>query len=327
MVRLETEYLGLKLQNPLIASSSGLTNSVDKVCKLEKDGIGAVVLKSLFEEQIGLSIDNYLANDSGDYPEAMDYVKNYVRSQSIADYLVLIRECKEQTNIPIIASINCHSTGEWMSFAKDIEDAGADAIELNIFQLNASLNSDSAAYEQLHYNIVKQITKVVSIPIAVKLSSYFNNIVGVVDRLKAEGAAGVVLFNKFYQPDIDIDKLELTSSEIFSVPSDLYPTLRWTAFVSGLTKGIDISGSTGVHDWDSVIKLILAGASSVQLCSALYKNGNSILSQFIVCLEEWMVLKGFESIADFKGKLDYKNSEDPSMFERVQFMKYFSSRA
>lgn len=326
MISLETSYLGLKLRNPLIASSSGLTNSVDKIVKLEKDGIGAVVLKSLFEEQINLSIKNYLDNDQGDYPEAMDYVQSYVRSQSITDYLDLIRGAKEKTNIPIIASINCHSKGEWTEFARDIESAGADAIELNIFQLGASLKGDSEQYEQIHYDIVKAIKKEVAIPVSVKLGIYFNNIVRVVDRLKAEGAAGVVLFNRFYQPDIDIDKLEITSSEVFSVPSDLHPTLRWVALVSGLTEKIDLSASTGVHDWDSVIKLVLAGASSVQICSALYKNGNGLISQFIVCLEEWMEQKGFKSLNDFKGKLNYKNSEDPTLYERVQFMKYFSSR-
>ncbi len=327
MISLETKYLGLQLRNPLIASSSGLTNSVDKIVKLEKDGIGAVVLKSLFEEQINLSIKNYLDNEKGDYPEAMDYVQSYVRSQSISEYLDLIRGAKDKTSIPVIASINCHSTGEWIEFAKEIEEAGADAIELNVFQLGASLKGDPNEYEQIHYDIVKKIRKAVSVPISVKIGMQFNNIVRVVDRLKAEGAAGVVLFNRFYQPDIDIEKMEITSSEVFSVPSDLYPTLRWTAFVSGLTANIDVSASTGVHDWDSVIKLLLAGADSIQMCSALYKNGNGVISQFIVCLEEWMEQKGYESLNEFRGKLNYKNSEDPTLYERVQFMKYFSSRS
>lgn len=323
MTSLKTSYLGLQLENPLIASSSGLTNSVDKVIALEKAGIGAVVLKSLFEEQINMNAGN--AIDQGqDYPEAFDYVKNYVRSENLENYLELVRSCKEQTSIPIIASINCYSGGEWTDFAKRIEEAGADALELNVFIMNAALKDDGS-FEDKHYQIVKNIQKVVSIPISVKISFYFDNIVHLVDRIKAEGAKGVVMFNRFYQPDIDIDKIELTSSDIFSNPSDLHNTLRWVAITSGLTKNIDISASTGVHDWDSVIKLLLAGAQSVQVCSALYKNGNGIISQMTTALEEWMDQKGFESIDDFRGKLNYSNSEEPAFYERVQFMKYYSS--
>lgn len=323
MTSLKTSYLGLTLENPLIASSSGLTNSVEKVLALEKAGIGAVVLKSLFEEQINQAVNNAI-EQGNDYPEAYDYIQNYMRSENIENYVSLVRDCAEQAKIPIIASINCFSGGEWVDFAKRIEEAGANAIELNVFILNASLkNSDS--YEEKHYEIVKQIKKVVSIPVSVKMSYFFNNVIKVIDGLKAEGAKGVVLFNRFYQPDIDIDKLELTSADVFSVPSDLHNTLRWVAIASGMTKNIDISASTGVHDWDSVIKLILAGADTVQLCSALYQNGNGIISQINTCLEVWMEQKGFETLKDFKGKLNFSNSNDPSFYERVQFMKYFSS--
>ncbi|MFB6342802.1 dihydroorotate dehydrogenase-like protein [Saccharicrinis sp. FJH62] len=323
MISLKTSYLGLELENPLIASSSGLTNSVEKVLELEKAGIGAVVLKSLFEEQINMNAGNAM-DQSQDYPEAYDYVKNYVRSENLESYLKLVRECSEQTSIPVIASINCYSGGEWVDFAKRIEEAGADALELNVFIMNASLKDDSS-FDDKHYEIVRKVKKVVSIPVSVKISYYFNNIVKVVDRLKGEGAEGVVLFNRFYQPDINIDKLELTASDIFSVPSDLHNTLRWVAITSGQTDHIDISASTGVHDWDSVIKLILAGAQTVQVCSALYKNGNGIVSQMTTALEEWMNQKGFNTLKDFRGKLNYSNSEDPAFYERVQFMKYYSS--
>ena len=323
MISLKTSYLGLELENPLIASSSGLTDSAEKVLKLEKAGIGAVVLKSLFEEQINMNAGSAI-DQSQDYPEAFDYVKNYVRSENLETYLNLVRSCSEKASIPIIASINCYSGGEWVDFAKRIEEAGADALELNVFIMNASLKDDSG-FDNKHYEIVRNIRKVVSIPVSVKISFYFNNIVHVVDRLKAEGAKGVVLFNRFYQPDINIDKMELTSSEVFSVPSDLHNTLRWVAITSGMTDHIDISASTGVHDWDSVIKLILAGAQTVQVCSTLYKNGNSIISQMTTALEEWMKLKGFHTLNDFRGKLNYSNSEDPAFYERVQFMKYYSS--
>ena len=323
MTSLKTSYLNLQLKNPLIASSSGLTNSVEKIIALEKAGIAAVVLKSLFEEQINMNIGNAL-EQGNDYPEALDYVKQYVRTENIQSYLELVKEAKDKTDIPIIASINCHSAGEWIEFAKNIEDAGADALELNMFILNTSVH-DNNEYLQKHFEVVKHVKSFIKIPVSVKISSYFNNIVNVVDKLKGAGASGVVLFNRFYQPDIDLDKLEMVNGDVFSSPTDLNNTLRWVAITSGLTNNIDISASTGIHDWDSVIKLLLAGASSVQLCSALYKNGNGLISQMLTCLEEWMEQKGFNTLDDFKGKLNYKNNQDPSFFERVQFMKYYSS--
>ena len=326
MSNLQTNYLGLTMRNPLIASSSGLTNSAEKVVRLEKEGIGAVVLKSLFEEQIEAEIGHILENQSGDYPEAQEYVRYYVKSNSLENYLQLIRECKAKTSIPIIASINCKSDGEWTSFAKEIETAGADAIELNIFKLNTDLQIKNTDFEEAHFQIVRTIASKVSIPISVKISSYFNNIPSVVERFKAEGAKGIVLFNRFYQPDIDINKQSVTSGDIFSHSSEIYNTIRWAALVSGIVKNIDISSSTGVHEYDDVIKLLLSGAKTVQLCSVLYKQGIGAVSQFLVCLEEWMVQKGYESVSDFNSLMNYKNTTNPSLFERAQFMKYYSGR-
>ncbi len=325
MINMETKYLGLTLSNPLVVSSSGLTNSVEKVIKLEKEGIGAVILKSLFEEQIFAEANQFLNNSEGQYPEALDYVNTYVRSQNVEKYLDLIRSCKGATTIPIIASINCFSSGEWTSFAKDIEEAGADALELNIFFLNNG-SVPSAEYEETYFKIVRQIKKVVSIPVSVKLSPYFSNLVSVVDRLKGEGAAGVTLFNKFYQPDIDINHLKVTAAEVFSVPTDQYQTLRWVSIVSGMENNMDISSSTGVHDYDAVLKMLLAGANTVQLCSAIYQQGAEIINQILVCMEEWMAQKEFNTIEDFRGLLNYKSIKDPSLYERSQFMKYYSSR-
>ncbi len=326
MINMETKYLGLTLANPLIVSSSGLTNSVEKVIKLEKEGVGAVILKSLFEEQIFAEANQFLKNPEGQYPEALDYVNTYVRSQNIEKYLDLIRGCKDGTSIPIIASINCFSAGEWTSFAKDIEEAGADAIELNIFMLNNGSIESNEAYEETYYKIVREVKKVVTIPVSVKLSPYFNNLVHVVDRIKAEGAAGVTLFNKFYQPDIDINNLKVTAAEVFSVPTDQYQTLRWTSIVSGVDYNIDISASTGVHDYDAVIKMLLAGAQTVQLCSAVYQQGAEVINHILVCMEEWMTQKDFNTVDDFRGMLNYKSIKDPSLYERSQFMKYYSSK-
>lgn len=325
MISLETQYLGMTLANPLVVSSSGLTNSVDKVVNLAKEGVGAVVLKSLFEEQIMAEASQTLNNTEGQYPEALDYVQTYVRSQSVAAYLELIRGCKEKTSIPVIASINCFSAGEWTNFAKSIEEAGADAIELNIFSLNTGIHQNSEEYEQTYYKIVREVKKVVNIPIAVKLSFYFSNLVHVIDRLKAEGAESVVLFNRFYQPDINIQSLKVTAADVFSVPSDQFQTLRWSSIVSGVTK-MDVSASTGVHDYDAVIKMLLAGAQTVQLCSAIYQQGKEILSQILVCMEEWMEQKNFDTVDEFRGLMDYRSIQDPSLYERNQFMKYYSAR-
>ncbi|WP_439185635.1 dihydroorotate dehydrogenase-like protein [Carboxylicivirga taeanensis] len=326
MANLETKYLGLTLKNPIIVSSSGLTNSVEKIGKLADAGAGAVVLKSLFEEQINHEINSIIYKGEGfDYPEAADYVKGYTRDNSVADYLKVIKEAKAKYDIPIIASINCFSSDEWVDFAQQIEKAGADALELNVFVLNTDKNSGSEDYENLYVEIVSNVSKVVNIPVSVKLGLYFSNLVNVVNRLSVSGAKGVVMFNRFYEPDIDINKLALTSAEILSSPADMRRTLRWVAITSDKVHNIDISASTGVHDGAAVIKQLLAGAATVQTCSAIYKNGPKVLTQMLNELKQWMDEKGYASINDFRGLMNYSRIENPAIYERAQFMKYFSS--
>jgi len=326
MANLETKYLGLTLKNPIIVSSSGLTNSVEKIGKLAEAGAGAVVLKSLFEEQISHEINNVIYKGEGfDYPEALDYVKGYTRDNSVADYLKVIKESKAKYDIPVIASINCFSSNEWVDFAQQIQAAGADALELNVFVVNTDKNSDPGEYEQLYIDVVANVSKVVSIPVSVKLGLYFSNLINVVDRLSVSGAKGVVLFNRFYEPDIDIEKMTLTSAEVLSSPADMRRTLRWVAITSDKIKNIDISASTGVHDGPAVIKQLLAGATTVQTCSAVYKNGPKVITEMKNELEAWMDSKSFNSIDEFRGKMSYGKIENPAMYERAQFMKYFSS--
>lgn len=326
MANLETTYMGIKLQSPIIVSSSGLTNSVEKVKRLAKAGAGAIVLKSLFEEQI-MGETNELVVEQGDsYPEALDYIQTYVRSQSVSKYIDLIRECKAATNIPIIASINCSSIGEWTEFSRTLQDAGADAIELNIFVMNTGQYKSSADYEQVYYNIVKEVKSKVQIPIAVKLGFYFSSLVHVVEQLYANGASAVVAFNRFYQPDIDISKMELVSGEVYSSPTEISRTLRWTAILSGKLKNLEISASTGIHDWDGVLKCLLAGAQTVQVCSAIYKGGNDVIGYMNTCIDEWMDQNNYDSIDNFRGKLDYSSIGDSTVYERAQFMKYFSNK-
>ncbi|MBR8534620.1 dihydroorotate dehydrogenase-like protein [Carboxylicivirga sediminis] len=326
MANLETKYLGLTLKNPIVVSSSGLTNSVDKIGKLVEAGAGAVVLKSLFEEQINHEINNIIYKGEGfDYPEAADYVKGYTRDNSVADYLKLISETKKQYDIPVIASINCFSSDEWVDFAQQIEAAGADALELNVFVLNTDKNSDPEAYEQLYVDVVTNVSKVVKMPVSVKLGLYFSNLVKVVNRLSVSGAKGVVLFNRFYEPDIDINKMALTSAEVLSSPADMRRTLRWVAITSDKVHNIDISASTGVHDGAAVVKQLLAGATSVQTCSAVYKHGPKVITEMLDVLSQWMDEKGYSAIEEFRGLMSYSKIENPALYERAQFMKYFSS--
>ena len=324
MINLETKYAGLTLRNPLIIGSSGLTNNAEQNKKLEDAGAGAIVLKSLFEEQIELQ-SNALQQNS-DYPEAIDYIYNYVKANQLNSYLELIQKTKKLCTIPIIASINCYKSDAWIEFARQIEAAGADALELNVFLLETDLTYDYQQTLDLYIQLIRKVKETVSIPIMVKISKMVGNIPALVHTLTINGADAVVLFNRFYQPDIDIHSLKVTANNVFSQPSDLSDTLRWTAIVSGKIQGVSIASSTGIHEWEDVIKCLLAGADAVQLCSTIYKQGPGIISQILTCLEEWMSQKKYQSIDEFKGKLSYTHIANPSLYERAQFMKYHSNR-
>ncbi len=324
MIDMKTNYAGLTLRNPIIVGSSGLTTKAERNKEFEKAGAGAIVLKSLFEEQIEMQGDVLI--DSTDFPEATDYVRQYVKANQVNNYLELIQSSKAACTIPIIASINSYKADAWIDFARQIEIAGADALELNIFLLQTELGYDFDKNRKAYIDIVRRVKDTVSIPVIVKLGKFFSNIPDMVDTLKVNGASGVVLFNRFYQPDIDLNTLQLVSGNVFSSHSDLSDTIRWTALVTGKVPGIDVSASTGVHDWEDVVKCILAGASTVQMCSALYNCGNEIISQVLTCMEEWMHHTNFKSVSQFRGRLNYANLPDPALYERSQFMKYFANR-
>jgi dihydroorotate dehydrogenase (fumarate) len=328
MSNLETTYLGLKLKNPLVAASSGLTSSVEKIVELEKAGIGAVVLKSIFEEQINGEVSSMLSKDAQNsgYPEAEDYIKGYLRDNTIKNHIELIENVKRSVNIPVIASVNCISGEEWTTFSKDFQDAGADAIELNIFYIPTNRHEKPGVVEQLYIDVLKKVKMHVSIPVAVKFGIYHSNILGMAEKLKANGASGVVLFNRFYEPDINIETLELTSSEVFSSPADIRRSLRWVGMVSSDVTHLDIAASTGIHDSNAVIKQLLAGAQVAQLCSTLYLNGVKVVPEMLSGISNFMKKWNFKKIDDFRGRLSYKNIPDPMLYERSQFMKYFSNR-
>jgi len=323
MADLRTKFVGLELRNPLIVSSSGLTDSVEKIIKLEEAGTGAVVLKSLFEEQI-LHEAGMLA-ESSNYPEADDYLKHYTRSQNVDTYLSLLETAVAKTKIPVIASINCISTSEWFDFARKIEESGAHALELNVYFMPAGKDASSKNYEQLYLDIAEKVKSKIDIPVIMKLGQNFTNLINLADLLYHRGVEGVVLFNRFYSPDINIKELRMTTSEVFSSPADLRYSLRWVAIMSALVEQIDIAASTGVHDGTALIKQLLAGAKAVQVCSTIYKNGPGHIGRMLMELNEWMDDKSYGDIDAFRGKMNYSNLPDPEIYERSQFMKYFSS--
>lgn len=324
MINLETNYLGLKLRNPLIISSSGMTNSLEKLKKLEEAGAGAIVLKSLFEEQINFEAGKIL-NESHAYPEAEDYIRTYSKSNTVDDYLELIQEAKKTISIPVIASINCVSDIDWTGFANKIAQAGADALELNIHIVSVDPLQDASKLEEKYLSIVEKVKEATKLPLAVKIGSHFSNLTHFVAKLYHRKVEAVVLFNRFYQPDIDIHHLNFTSAGVFSSPDDLRNTLRWIGIVSSKVEHIELSASTGIHDGTALIKCLLAGAQTGQICSVLYKNGFDEIGKILQELKDWMEEMNYDTIDDFQGIMNYSRIKNPAVYERSQFMRYFSS--
>ena len=323
MTDLKTTFAGLQLKNPIIISSAGRTNSARKNKKVAEAGAGAIVLKSLFEEQIFIEADQL---KDPTYSEGNDYLAEYIREHKLSEYLELIKESKKVCDIPIIASINCYTDSEWIDFAKQIEEAGADALEINILALQSDVQYKYGSFEQRHIDILSHIKRVVKLPVIMKLGDNLTNPVTLIDQLYANGAAAVVLFNRFYQPDIDIEKMEHISGNVFSNASDLSKTLRWIGIASAMVDKIDYAASGGIHKPEAVVKAILAGASAVEVCSAIYQNTNMYIGEMTRFLQTWMEGKGFKNIAQFKGKLNAKDVQGINMWERTQFLKYFSSK-
>lgn len=329
MADLSTKYLGLPLRNPIVIGSSGLTNSVKDIVKLEQNGAGAVVLKSIFEEQIMLEADWRMkkAEEDGllytEYSETLDYIDLHIKDKELGSYLELIREAKSKVMIPVIASINAISSLEWVSFARQIEEAGADALELNIFVMPFNFEKTCTDNENTYYGVVKKVKKLVNIPVSVKISPYFSNLGTVIRNLENIGADGIVMFNRFASPDIDINAIKVTSAEVLSTPQEMANTLRWIAIMANRVK-MSLAASTGVHDGESIIKQILAGATVTQITTAIYKHGPEYIPSLINFLHDWMDGKGFNYLDQFRGKLSQNASQNPEMYERVQFMRYFS---
>ncbi len=327
MINLSTEYMGLKLKNPIMAASSGLTGTLDGVKALEKNGVAAVVLKSIFEEEILLDTNQQL-KEADENPmiysglsETLDYIDMHIREDNLGKYLELISKAKRSLSIPVIGSINCVSHQDWMHFTKKIEEAGADALELNIF-LNPA-DSENKEFEKAYFKVIENVLSQVSIPVAIKISKYFTRLSLSVKALSETGVSAIVMFNRFYSPDIDIDKMSLDIGKLFTTPEEQSETLRWIAIMSNKVE-CDLAATTGIHTGVDVVKMLLAGAQVTQIASTIYKNGPDQVARILKRIEKWMGEKGFDSVDQFRGKISKAYEGNPAAFERMQFMKYFS---
>ena len=324
MPNLNTQFLGLDLKNPLIVGSSELSNSAEHIIDLAKAGAGAVIVKSLFEEQILMDLDAERTNNMyGAYDHIENYVGYYLKKHSIDQYLQSIAQAKKEVDIPILGSINCVSASEWIDYAKKIQDAGADALEVNVFIMPANVEMEGAEIEQTYMTIAEKVSTAIDIPVLLKLSPYFSGTANFLVKLSQNQIKGLTLFNRFYNPAIDIEEEKLGHQPILSRPEDFGNTLRWVGILSERV-ACDLSASTGIHSHKEVISALLAGATTTQMVSHLYKNGHQEIQKVLNGLSQWMERKGYQELADFRGKLSQANQKNPMMFERAQFMRYFA---
>ena len=327
MVDLTSHYGGIALRNPIIAGSSGLTASLQQVTAIAQAGAGAVILKSLFEEQIEATALQAQAEVETSYPEGLDYMLHYTRQHEVEKYLDLIREAKGAVDIPVIASINCYRGGEWQSFAKSIQEAGAEALELNVMRIETDPAQRGSDLEKELVDLAISITRTVQIPVVFKISDRFTNILYLAQELVKSGVKGLTCFNKSWQTDINIDTLEIVQGPVVSMGQELYNTLKYTGLLSGKLPQLAISASGGETDYGGIVKSLLVGASSVQIASALYQHGVPYLTKMLEEFTQWMTQHGYRSIEEFRGSLNASKQSDQELYMRSQFMRYFSSKA
>jgi len=318
---LSTNYMGLKLKNPIIVSSSRLTSDIKNIKKCAEKGAGAIVLKSLFEEQLLADPQKLMEQDEQYFwfPEAVDFLNSHAKEQGLNDYISLIQQAKEETSVPIIASVNCTTPDEWPKFAAKLEDAGADGLELNIAIMPFDDGITSLEIESIYGEIVSEVKKYVTLPIAIKIGPFFTNTLGLVKKLESTGADAVVIFNRFYRPDIDIDNVKVVRGDILSSPEEMTLSLRWVSVLAGRVH-CDIAANTGIHDVEGVVKQLLAGASATQICSTLYKNGIKYIERLVSDLESWGKEHNYAALSQFQGKLGHDKGK-AAAFERVQYMR------
>lgn len=320
-----TKYLGLELKTPIVVGSCGLTADIEKLAEMEAAGAGAIILKSVFEEQIIYDIkrNTHVVAPTDNYGDSYEYIAQHVADDSMGRYFSLIREAKKRLTIPVIGSINCFSYENWLTYASKFQEAGCDALELNlsILPYETSLSSDDV--ERTFSQIINTLRKSITIPISIKVGTYFTDMAKQMQQLSWMGIQGVTMFNKSVEVDIDIENETLKNASYLSTPEQLYNTLRWVAILSKKMR-CDISASTGVFTSDDVVKLLLAGAGTVQVVSCLYKNGIGYLRNLNDGLTAWMQRKGYDNLQQFRGKLAVQPTDKASVAMRTQFMKYFA---
>lgn len=323
---LSSTYMGIGIPNPVIVSSSNLTSNVESVKELEGYGAGAVVLKSLFEEQI--VSDKSLLDKQDEmyywYPEAVKFLDSFITREGISEYLQLIGQAKKAVSIPIFASINCVSADKWPEIAVEIENSGADGLELNIFTGPADINMTGYQIEEKYMDVIHEVRKNIKIPIAVKIGSHFTNLYRMLYKISNMEINSLVLFNRDFRPDIDIHNMRVVSNNVFSSPEEITLSLRWIALLSQRT-GVELVAATGIHDAEGLIKQIMAGATSVQICSVLYKKGKDYIRIMLDELQKWMQSKDYAGLDAFRGLVG-GNELNTVSFERVQFMKKAAGR-
>lgn len=327
-MNLTTTYMGITLKNPVVASASPLSESLDNIRRLEDAGASAVVMYSLFEEQITLEsnlLDHYLNYGTESFAEALTYFPNMATYKvGPEEYLNRIRRAKEAVDIPVIGSLNGVSTGGWIKYAKKIEEAGADALELNIYYIPTDLKTTGAEVEAMHLEVLRDVKASVSIPVAVKLSPFFSAMANMAHRLAEAGADALVLFNRFYQPDFDLEKLEVVPLLVLSNSNELRLPLRWTAILYGRVQ-VDLAITSGVHTYEDVLKCMMAGAKVSMMASELLRNGIHRVGQILEDMTWWMEEHEYESVAQMQGSMSQKHVAEPAAFERANYMKTLQS--
>lgn len=328
MADLSTTYLGLSLRSPVVVASSRLTMQLKGLKKSEEAGAGAVVLKSIFEEQIDFDSRSMIQDMDAFsvHADGFDFLENTSKDFYIDKYLELVENAKKALSIPVIPSVNCLNPGSWIDYSHRFEEVGADALELNVYIPPTSTAVSSEEIEAQYLELIGKVREKVSIPVAVKLGYHFSSLANFMKKLDELGVNALVLFNRYYRPDIDIEKVAMAPGKIVSVQEESALSLQWTGLLSG-ELSCDLCSNTGIHSGESVIKHLLSGASAVQVCSAVMKSGYSVIDSMNKELAAWMDRKNYASIEDFKGALNRENTSDSGYWERAQYIKAISGIA
>lgn len=328
MADLSTSYMGIELKNPLIVAASSISNYVDKIKRAEEMGAAGLVIRSLFEEQIqqdGMAMQDFIEHLAYVSPEIQSSFYPPVEHGGPREHIMWIEKTRHAVKMPIFASLNAINPGTWVSYAKQLAETGIDGLELNYYQVAADMDTPGTELEKRLIDIVASVKAEVDIPLAIKLSPYYTSVANLVKQLEEAGADAVVMFNRFLQPDIDLEKEAITNDMRWSSPAEMKVPLRWTALLYGRTK-LDMALNTGVHTGKDIAKAMLAGASVVQVASALFINGLPYISTMLMDLEAWMDENGYESLDEMRGKVSQQNIPDPFGFERAQYLELLMSQ-